>query len=140
MNLTLDQAKKRDHNTSQIINQDIVHSRDDYSSYLKMELDDEIRPHWPHWDEALTACSAISTMTFDRSRFVDKYRRRGVQINEVLPDDALSLLYRFSVIGYERHSGNGGSSWAFQYTHPEAGWDSAATRFTVHLGLKEYAM
>lgn len=51
----------------------------------------------------------------------------------------LELLYRFSVIGYERRSGYGGSSWAFQYTNPEAGWDNGAMKFKVHLGLKEYA-
>jgi hypothetical protein len=49
------------------------------------------------------------------------------------------MLYRFSVIGYERRSGYGGASWAFQYTNPGAGWDNAATLFKVHLGLKEYA-
>ena len=54
-------------------------------------------------------------------------------------EDALAQLYRFSVIAYERRSGYGGSSWAFQYTDPEAGWDNAATRFKVHPGLKEYA-
>jgi hypothetical protein len=48
-------------------------------------------------------------------------------------------LYRFSVVGYDRRSGYGGSSWAFQYTDPQAGWDAGASRFKVHLGLKEYA-
>jgi hypothetical protein len=54
-------------------------------------------------------------------------------------DEALEYLYRFSVIGYDRRSGYGGSSWAFQYTNPETGWDAGASRFKVHLGLKEYA-
>jgi hypothetical protein len=54
-------------------------------------------------------------------------------------DEALELLYRFSVIGYERRSGYGGSSWSFHYTSPEVGWDSRAGRFKVHLGLKEFA-
>lgn len=49
------------------------------------------------------------------------------------------MLYRFSVIGYERRIGYGGVEWMFQYANPEAGWDSAALRFKVHLGLKEYA-
>jgi hypothetical protein len=52
-------------------------------------------------------------------------------------DDALKMLYRFSVIGYKRRSGHGGSSWAFHYTTPEAGWDNGASYFKVHLGLKE---
>jgi hypothetical protein len=36
-------------------------------------------------------------------------------------------------------SGYGGSSWAFQFIDPQAGWDAAASKFKVHLGLKEYA-
>lgn len=93
----------------------------------------------PNWDEALKACSAIATMTFERRDFVRKYKLRQTASNDVTAEIALSLLHRFSVIGYERRSGYGGSSWAFQYTDPEAGWDNAATRFKVHLGLKEYA-
>jgi len=53
--------------------------------------------------------------------------------------DALKLLYQFSVIGYERRSGYGGSSWSFEYIDSAAGWDNSAKRFKVHLGLKEYA-
>jgi hypothetical protein len=107
--------------------------------YLKAELDDEIIAHWPYWEQALQACSAISTVTFTRDQFVAEYDRRKSRENEESADDALRLLYRFSVIGYERRSGYGGSSWAFQYTNPEAGWDNSASKFKVHLGLKEYA-
>ena len=139
LNIALAEAKKRDGEPCHFINEDIVASRDEYSSYLKMELDDEIRQHWPNWDEALQACSAISTITFERSDFEREYERRRSSENAVRPDEALRLLHRFSVIGYERRSGYGGSSCAFQYTDPEAGWDNAATRFKVHLGLKEYA-
>lgn len=139
LNITLSEAKKRGERPAVVINKDIVASRDEYSSYLKAELDDEIRPHWALWDEALRACSAISTLTFERDDFRTQYESRRSKNNEVAADEALSLLYRFSVIGYERRSGYGGSSWAFQYTDPEAGWDNAATRFKVHLGLKEYA-
>lgn len=139
LNSSLNQAKTRDPKARNIINEDIVNSRDEYSSYLKKELDDEITPHWPYWDDALKACSAISTLTFERENFVEEYRRRRTAKNDVTPEEALRLLYRFSVVGYEKRSGYGGSSWAFQYTSPEAGWDNAATRFKVHLGLKEYA-
>ena len=139
LNAALAKAKERDQNTQLIVNQDIVSSRDEYSSYLKAELDDEIRTHWFHWDEALKACSAISTITFERDDFITEYNRRKSSKNHVSADEALSLLYRFSVIGYEKRSGYGGLSWAFQYTDPEAGWNNAATRFKVHSGLKEYA-
>ncbi len=120
-------------------NEDIVAAREEYSAYLKAELDDEVLPHWPHWEEALQACSDIATMTFTRDQFTEAYRRRKSQANTVSEDDALRLLYRFSILGYERRSGYGGSTWAFYYTDPEAGWDNSATRFKVHLGLKEYA-
>lgn len=139
LNAALAVAKARSGEPLQLENSDIVSARDDYSRYLKDELDDEILPHWPTWEEALQACSAIATLTFERDSFTSEYKKRCTSGNPVSPDEALQLLYRFSVIGYERRSGYGGSSWAFQYTDPEAGWDSAATSFKVHLGLKEYA-
>ncbi len=138
LNATLSEAKRRNSPNLQIINEDIVASRDEYSIYLKAELDDEIRPHWPNWDESLQACSALTTLTFEREDFIREYQRRKSSANKLGPIEAFSMLYKFSVIGYERRSGYGGSSWAFQYTDPEAGWDNAATRFKVHLGLKEY--
>lgn len=139
LNTALVRAKARNKFPVHFVNQDIVNSRDEYSTYLKKELDDEIRQHWPYWDEALQACSAIATITFEKQDFVVEYERRKSRQNGVSAEDALSLLYRFSVIGYERRSGYGGTSWAFQYTDPEAGWDGTATKFKVHLGLKEYA-
>lgn len=139
LNIALKEAKRREAEPTVFTNKDIVSSRDEYSSYLKRELDDEIRPHWGFWDEALQACSAISTITFERSEFESEYGRRQSLLNAMSSENALNLLYRFSVIGYERRSGYGGSSWAFQYTDPEAGWDNSASRFKVHLGLKEYA-
>jgi hypothetical protein len=138
LNIVLKEAKKRGKDCL-FSNRDIVAARDEYSSYLKAELDDEIRPHWPNWDEALQACSALSTLTFERQDFEREYRKRKSSKNLVEAEEALSTLYKFSVVGYDRRSGYGGSSWAFQYTDPEAGWDNGASRFKVHLGLKEYA-
>lgn len=139
LNVALEKARRRGSDAIVFTNPDIVDAREEYSAYLKKELDDEILPHWPHWDQALRACSAIATVTFERDDFVREYESRRSPENDVAADDALMLLHRFSVIGYARRSGYGGSSWAFQYTDPEAGWDSNATKFKVHLGLKEYA-
>jgi hypothetical protein len=139
LNSALRQARARDEDPLLLSNPDVVNAREAYSAYLKSELDDEIMAHWPQWEEALQACSAISTMTFQRDEFAEEYEERRSKHNAVGTDEALELLYRFSVIGYERRSGYGGSSWAFQYTNPEAGWDNRATRFKVHLGLKEFA-
>jgi hypothetical protein len=139
LNAALSRAKRRGQEPCIFTNEDIVDARDEYSAYLKEELDDEILPHWTQWEEALQACSAISTVTFDRDQFTAEYNQRKSKTNPISADEALALLYRFSVIGYERRSGYGGSSWAFQYTDPEAGYDNNAAKFKVHLGLKEYA-
>jgi hypothetical protein len=135
----LERAKLRREEPLVFSNEDTVASRETYSRYLKDELDDEILPHWAEWEEALQACSALGAITFERDPFLFEYEKRRSPVNEVPAEEALELLYHFSVIGYERRSGYGGSSWAFQFTDPEAGWDRSATRFKVHLGLKEYA-
>ena len=139
LNIVLAQAKKRNAEPTHLTTKDIIASRDEYSRYLKQELDDEIGSHWPEWEEAIQALSAISTITFERAEFEKEYSNRRSYKNSVTVEEALALLYRFSVIGYSRRSGYGGSGWAFQYTDPEAGWDSGANRFKVHPGLKEYA-
>jgi hypothetical protein len=139
LNGALKEAKKRAIEPILLSNKDIVNSREDYSSYLKAELDDEIRPHWQYWGEALQACSAISTITFEKSDFEREYKARVSKGNKVSTEEALSLLFRFSVIAYPTRSGYGGSGWVFQYIDQHSGWDSGAKNFKVHLGLKEYA-
>lgn len=139
LNSALEQAKTRTQVPLIFENQDIVDARDRYSVYLKQELDDEIVPHWNHWDDALRACSAIATITFNRDQFIEEYNNRKSKDNVIESDEALRFLYEFSVLGYERRSGYGGSSWVFRYINPEAGWDSSSSRFKIHLGLKEYA-
>lgn len=120
-------------------NDDIQKARTPYSRYLKQELDDEIGPHWPQWSEALQACSELSRLTFSKDKFIEVYNRRKSNTNSILAEEALELLYRYSVIGYRGGFGKGGSGWVFQYTDPDAGWDNGAKSFKVHLGLKEFA-
>lgn len=139
LNAALREAKSRRSDPLRFTNPDITEARNRYSPYLKRELDDEILAHWQHWEEALQACSAIQTLTFDKDAFTLQYERRRSKKNDFDPDAALAAMYEFSVVGYQRRSGYGGSSWAFDYQDPEAGWDPSATRFKVHLGLKEYA-
>ncbi|WP_267397386.1 MULTISPECIES: hypothetical protein [unclassified Sphingomonas] len=120
-------------------NDDIQQARAPYSRYLKQELDDELGPHWEKWNEALQACSELATITFSREDFVEAYTRRKSSNNQVNADEALELLYQFSVVGYRRGIGKGGSGWVFQYSDPHAGWDNGASLLKVHLGLKEFA-
>lgn len=139
MNAILEEIKKRSAAPDQIDNEDIVKARTRYSRYLKQELDDEIGPHWSDWEVALQACSMISTITFSKDQFRDAYAGRIGKSPVVSAEEALERLYRFSVLGYEKRSGYGGSAWVFDYIEPEAGWDSSALRFKIHLGLKEFA-
>lgn len=122
-----------------IENSDIVGAREKYSSYLKKELEDEIGPHWSHWTDALKAFSSLATITFKLELFRTQYDKTKSAKNSLTADEALEKLYEFSVIGFERRSGYGGTSWIFQYTNPDAGWDRGATSFKVHTGLKEVA-
>lgn len=106
---------------------------------MKQELDDELGPHWEKWSEALQVFSELVTITFSRDDFIESYDRRKSKKNEVSAEDALETLYQFSIIGYRRGIGSGGSGWVFQYTDPQAGWDNGASRLKVHPGLKEFA-
>ena len=121
------------------INKDIVGSRQEYSSSLKLELDDEIKPHWSTWDKALGVISGMGSVGFSKKYFVEKYcMTKLVEIYSA--DEALNLLYLFSVIGYYRvSSGYGGSGYAFRYDQQGENWDENAELFKVHLGLKEFA-
>lgn len=121
------------------INKDIVGSRRDYSASLKLELDDEIKPHWDNWDQALRVISGIGRVVFTKKDFVLAYERTRLA-QALSADEALKSLYEFSVIGYYRvSSGYGGSEYVFRYDQKGESWDENAELFKVHLGLKEYA-
>lgn len=139
LNEALNEAKQRNDDPLTFSNDDINNCRENYSHYLKQELDDEVIPHWEHWADALTACSKTETITFKRDDFIRNYRKVKSKENTVDADSAMSLLFRFSIIGYERRIAGGGTAWAFRYTDPSAAWDSSAPRYKVHPGLKEYA-
>ena len=139
LNVALRVAKRRDGDGVVFTNRDIVASRNDYSAYLKRELDDEILPHWRQWEEALQTLSAIATETFFVEAFAEEYSKRRSKDNPADWTEALRMLHRFSVIGYLARSGYGGSAWVFMYEEPDRGWDAHATQFKVHPGLKEHA-
>lgn len=139
LNEALAVAKKRSEVPLVLSNEDINSARERYSVYLKDELSDEINPHWKHWLEAVQACSRISTVTFTKDVFLKNYRETKSKDNPHDAEAALEQLYRFSVIGYERRFGRGGSAFSFRYVDTAAGWDTSAPRYKVHLGLKEFA-
>lgn len=137
LNAALINAKQRKDDFIVFTNKDIVDAREEYSAYLKSELDDEIMPHWPQWSVALQAISALATLNFDADDFEIEYAKRNK--TDITPEEALESLFRFSVIGYSLTSGYGGSTWVYKYTDPRANWDNGAKKFKVHPGLKEAA-
>lgn len=142
LNISLELIKARVSTGSLIkllTNKDIVNSRRDYSAWLKRELDDEIKPHWDTWDQALRIISGIGVVNFSKKTFIEKYNKTK-RVETHSADEALEMLYEFSVIGYYRvSSGYGGSGYAFKYDQQGEGWDENAELFKVHLGLKEFA-
>ena len=139
LNFALAKAVKELPDAGLFDNDDVQSAREPYSKYLKQELDDELGSHWEYWTDALQACSELATITFSRDAFHEAYARKKSSKNHIEADDALEQLYLFSVIGYRRGIGSGGSGWTFQYSDPDAGWDNAASRLKVHLGLNEFA-
>lgn len=137
LNTLLEVAKKRDRNVSVFENKDVVEARQKYSNYLKKELDDEILAHWKDWEVCLQALSRIGKVYFTKSDYQASYASI-TSAKTYSEEQSLEQLYNFSVIEYEARSGYGGSGWKSKFANPELGWDSNATRFKVHLGLKEY--
>lgn len=139
LNEALEVAKLRSKEPLLFINEDFNSCREKYSEYLKDELDDEIKPHWDEWADGLRACSRTQTITFQKEDFLKNYKALKSKTNPYDGEAALEQLYRFSVVGYLRPSGGGGSSWSFRYSDENAGWDGTASRLKVHIGLKEHA-
>lgn len=57
-------------------NEDISNARSEYSNYFKEELDDEIKAHWPQWEESTNALRDIGYVTFVKSQFEEEYNKR----------------------------------------------------------------
>lgn len=134
LNLSLSVAKERENGENLIGKQDVYDAKNDYSYYLKEELDDEMLPHWEDWEDYLNILTAVNTETFNKDDFES-------QLPEASPysvDDVLEKLYNFSVIGYDSRLPRGGAEWVFRYSHRKR-FDSLAGRFKVHPGLKEFA-
>jgi hypothetical protein len=122
----------------QFTNKDIAEARPEYSDYLKRELDDEIKAHWPQWGDALAALTALQTITFTSEAFAKAYESQRSDAASPDAKQALASLFDYSVIGYNTRSGYGGSAWIYRYESPNMRWDPGVNLYKVHYGLKEY--
>ncbi|QSX28484.1 P-loop ATPase, Sll1717 family [Shewanella cyperi] len=138
LNILLETTKKRDDENLIFENRDVVASRPKYSEYLKLELDDEILPHWADWEVCLQVLSRMGKVYFTKDEYIGAYELEASNGKTYSASQSLEELYNFSIIEYEARSGYGGSGWKSKFANPELGWDANANRFKVHLGLKEY--
>ena len=136
INIILEQKKDRE----LLSNEDISSVRAEYSTYFKEELDDEIKAHWPHWEDAVSALRDIGYITFTRSQFDEAYERQRSKDNRIEDaGGALSRLFEYSVVSYLRPRRGGGSDWVWKYKDRTANFDARAERFRVHSGIVEFA-
>lgn len=136
INIILDQKDGGD----LLSNDDISGARPEYSTYFKEELDDEIKAHWPEWEEALAALRDIGYVTFQKGQFEESYDRNASKKNKFSdPSDALKRLFEYSVVAYLRPRSGGGSDWVWRYKNRTSTFDARADRFRVHPGLIEFA-
>lgn len=137
-NSCLEAAKKA--GAEKITNQNVAEARPKYSEFLVAELDDEIHPVLEGWGSLLDVLRRIHTMRFSRDIFASSFAELKLEdrLGHTV-EDALELLYRFSVLGFVKigGAGYGGSATAFRYRSPSISFDPAATTLVVHPGLKE---
>jgi hypothetical protein len=136
MNAVLYSVKLRVLGNGEISNKDVTGAREQYSSYFKGELNDEILPHWPEWETAMGAIASLARLAFSFSDFETAYSVRQ-HTGQPSAREALERLFSFSVVGYRQSLGGGGSRWVFKYLETISQFDPGATLFKVHLGLKE---
>lgn len=125
---------------TRIDNRHIVAARNEYSSYLLSELDDEMSEAVPNWNKLCGVLRRGHKLRVSKDEFVKAYRALKVeQQTGIHPDAALESLFRFSVVGFTKTggAGYGGSAVAFQYRDPRISFDPSARMLHIHPGLKE---
>ncbi|WP_410482843.1 P-loop ATPase, Sll1717 family [Sphingomonas sp. A2-49] len=121
-------------------NDEVNAARAEYSTYFKEELDDEIKAHWPLWEDAIAALRDIGYVTFTKPQFIAAYDLSKTADNPIQDGEAaLKKLFEYSVVTYRRPKGGGGSEWNWRYKNRTATFDSRAESFRVHPGLIEFA-
>jgi hypothetical protein len=120
-------------------NKDVQDARNEYSTYLLNEIDDEIPKHYPHYQKYIEILKSMESLQFT----LDDFEKACTRRKDFLPSDATPLailmaLFQFSLIGYyAQGGGSGGSEYIFKYKDPTAQFNEAATIYRIHSGLKE---
>jgi hypothetical protein len=136
VNLCITEARKG--GAALIANEHIQAARPKYAAYLVKELNDEVHETYGEWKKLLDVLRRLHTVSFSRGRFEGEFRSATLA-KPLTANEALELMYRFSIIGFAKYGGggHGGSGVAFAYKDPEVGFDPVSRTFSVHPGLKE---
>ncbi|MET9251596.1 hypothetical protein [Nonomuraea sp. NPDC003709] len=115
-----------------------VHTaREEYSSYLLNELDDEISKHIPTYKEYLEVIKVVGTEKFSLNDFKVAWNNSSA-LKDVEPVSALAQLFEYSVVGYLKPGGRGGGSeYVWRYLDPRARFTESADTYRIHPGFKE---
>jgi hypothetical protein len=124
---------------TRIMNEDVTAARTPFSTYMRRELDDEIRAHYQEWQSWLEVLRRIGKMVFERDDFDQECERSPELLNGTEKGEVLEALYRFGVIGFARYggSGRGGTQEYWSFRDGTITFDPHAPYFKVHQGLKE---
>ena len=101
INIILEQK----HDDKLLNNTDIASARSKYSTYFKEELDDEIKAHWPEWEDAISALRDIGYPLLLRDRSLMRLTiasRSNEEPGSKMVSSALSKLFEYSVVSYLR--------------------------------------
>lgn len=121
-----------------ITNLDIKTARVPYSTYFRRELDDEIAAVEPSWQHYLEVLRTVGAAKFTRANYERAFEIAHRKFDLKLSiEDSLSLLYQFSILGFERAVTGAGFIYQFRYLDPSVPFESDASYFYVHRGLKE---
>ncbi len=139
-NVALAELKKRmkiSGGPALIGNEELAAARKAYSQYLFNELDDEISPTMRSWQDCVEVLRKLTATKFTRAAFARAFEESTVKSKGIGVDEALELLYRYSIIGIERAPGAVGAYHHFRYVDETVRFDANAHSFMVHRGLKE---
>jgi hypothetical protein len=121
--------------------QDIHNAREEYSQWLRSELDDELPRNAPNYENYLELLRHIGKLGFSRDEFIVACEERKDLVPENLrPTEILRLLFDFSIIGYYRPGGRGqgGAEFVWNYRANNAPlFNEHAPTFRTHPGLQE---
>jgi len=118
-------------------NQDIASAEQDFSQHLLNEIDEELRPHLSLYDKCIETLRGIGRAQFSKDDFNQEWAKRTSDLQGAAAGtETLSMLYDYSVIGFQRVGGAvHGSAYVFRYRNQQLHFDPQAKAFRVHLGL-----